>query len=77
MFRPCIPVNTTGTIASPAVLSCHLRRWRLQRNADVARHPLEPYPESAAIVRCVLRAGLRAARVPASLELATRRGVRP
>ena len=55
MWRPRIPVNATGTIASLADLSCHLRRWRLQRNADVARHPPEPYPESAAIVRCVLR----------------------
>jgi hypothetical protein len=54
MFRPRIPVNTTGTIASPADLSCHLRRWRVQRNAGVTRHPPEPYPESAAIVRCVL-----------------------
>ena len=64
----------TGTIASPADLSCHLRRWRLQRNAGVARHPPEPDPESATTVRYVLH---EAFALLMCRELATRRVMKP
>ena len=49
VFRSRVPVNTTGTIASPAALSvATCRRWCLQSNAGVAGLPPEPYPEIAA-----------------------------
>jgi len=74
--RPRVPVSTTGTIASPPPPErCHLS-CRAPPEQRRRRRPFpEPYPESAACVRCVCARPSRRAGA-ASLELAARRGVR-
>jgi hypothetical protein len=71
-----VPVERRGPSRHPPPERCH-RSGRAPAEQRRRRRPSsEPYPEIAAPCGVATR-GLRAACVPASLELATRRGVRP